>query len=448
MIHALLIAFALLASAQPILPPPAPPSTAPRAMAQISPDRCRASVDALVAFGTRHTLSETESDDRGIGAARRWVADQFRAAGDNVVVEFESFIQPAGRRIPEDTEIVNVVARIPGTSTAARHYVVLAHLDSRNSDPLDGEGDAPGANDDASGVALLIELANVLADKELESTIVLVATSGEEQGLHGARYHAEQAKAGKVDIRAVLSNDMVGDPGGPTDENGQERRAPLVVRIFSEGIPRNATDDDIARIRRLAGENDSPSRGLARYITEVGAKEENDIHGFMVFRPDRFLRGGDHTPSNELGFPAVRFTEVHENYDRQHQDVREEDGRQYGDLSEHVDENYIAGVARLNTAALVHLANAPSSPQNVRMVVADLSPNTLLRWDPSPEDDVAGYEIMWRDTVAHTWQYARDIGDVTEFDFPASKDNFLFAVRAYDKDGYRSPATFADAASE
>jgi len=452
MLTTLLMAAAI---SQPQLPPPPPPSLPGEVMAKVSPERCRETVDTLVGFGTRHTLSETESDTRGIGAARRWVAEQFRAAApeDNpgaIEVSFDRFTQPAGRRIPAPTEIVNVVARIPGSmpEAAGREYLVLAHLDSRASDGMDAESDAPGANDDGSGVAVLIELAHVLVDAELDSTVVLIATSGEEQGLYGARHYAEQAKKEGRDIRAVLNNDMVGDPGGPIDPDGTERRAPELVRVFSEGLPIGATTEEAAAIRRLSSESDSTSRELARAIAEISAREQTAVKPFLIFRPDRFLRGGDHTAFNEMGYPAVRFTVVHENYDRQHQDVREEDGVQYGDLPEHVDAEYLANVARLNAAVLVHLANAPSAPTNVRMLTAELSPNTTLRWDPSPEPDVAGYEVVWRDTISATWDWANDVGDRTEYTMALSKDNLFFGVRAYDSDGYRSPVVFATAAKE
>jgi uncharacterized protein (TIGR01244 family) len=424
-----------------------------RVMAAIEPANLRRHVDRLAGFGTRHTLSETESDRRGIGAARRWVAAEFERvtagagrAGDLAVrVEFDAHQVPAdGRRMVRDVEVVNVVCTIPGADPASRGrlYYVLAHLDSRASGANDFTSDAPGANDDASGVAALIELARVLSRERLDSTIVLMATSGEEQGLFGARLHAQAAKASGKDIRAVLNNDTIGDPTGP-------RTVTTEVRVFSEGLPLELLSQDperlaaaVRQIRNLGAESDGQSRQLARYIHEIGELHRAPVRAKMVFRPDRFLRGGDHTPFNELGFPAVRFTEIYDVYDRQHQDVRTEGGTRFGDLAEFVDAAYLAGVTRLNAIALVHMANAPSIPTNARIIVAELTNDSTLRWDASPEPDVAGYEIVWRDTVSHVWQHSQDVGNATEGTVTRTKDNSTFGVRSYDRDGYRSAAAF------
>jgi uncharacterized protein (TIGR01244 family) len=428
-------------------------------LAAIDPANLRRHVDRLAAFGTRHTLSETESDTRGIGAARRWVAAEFERvtegsgrSGDLAVrVEFDPHQVPAdGRRLVRDVEIVNVVCTIPGADPESRDrlYYVLAHLDSRASEANDFTSDAPGANDDASGVAALIELARVLSRERLDATVVLMATSGEEQGLFGARLHAQAAQAAGKDIRAVLNNDTIGDPTGPRTVKNE-------VRVFSEGLPLELLSQDperlsaaVRQIRSLGAESDGQSRQLARYIHEIGELHRAPVRAKMVFRPDRFLRGGDHTPFNELGFPAVRFTEVYDVYDRQHQDVREENGTQFGDLARFVDEAYLADVTRLNAIALVHMANAPSIPANARIIVAELTNDTTLRWDASPEPDVAGYEIVWRDTVSHVWQHVQDVGNSTEGTVPRTKDNSTFGVRAYDRDGYRSPVAFPVPARE
>lgn len=433
--------------------------TPDRVLAAIEPANLRRSVDRLAAFGTRHTLSDTESDSRGIGAARRWVAAEFERvtagsdrAGDLAVrVEFDAHHVPAdSRRLTRDAEIVNVVCTIPGADpvSRARLYYVLAHLDSRATDPNDSASDAPGANDDASGVAALIELARVLSRERLDATIVLMATSGEEQGLFGARLHAQAAKAAGMDIRAVLNNDTIGDPTG-------SRTVKNEVRVFSEGLPLELLSQDperlsaaIRQIRMLGAESDGDSRQLARYIHEIGELHRAPVRAKMVFRPDRFLRGGDHTPFNELGFPAVRFTEVYDSYDRQHQDVRVENGTQFGDLARFVDEAYLADVTRLNAVALVHMANAPSIPSNARIITAALTNDTTLRWDASPEPDVAGYEIVWRDTVSHVWQHTQDVGNNTQGTVPRTKDNSTFGVRSYDRDGYRSPVAFPTPARE
>ena len=420
----------------------------------VSPDRLGADVDRLAAFGTRHTLSETESDTRGIGAARRWVMAQFEeaTAGTDARISFDAHtVEPDGRRIMREVEVVNVICELPGSMPAAagRLYYVLAHLDSRCLDPNDATSDAPGANDDASGVALLIELARVLARLDLDATVVLVATSGEEQGLHGASLHEDDATARGLDIRAILNNDTVGEPYGPYPRDG--RRGDWGddrVRVFAEGVPVEADAETLRRISRLGAENDSDARTLARFIWEVAALHELPVRPMVVYRNDRFLRGGDHTPFVRAGYPAVRFTAPFEEYARQHEDVRVENGIQYGDLPEYVEPVYLAGVTKLNAASLIHLANAPSVPGDARMIVAALTPDTTLRWTASPEPDVAGYEVVWRETTSPAWQYARDVGNVTEATIPLSKDNWLFGVRAYDHDGYRSPVAFPGAAAE
>lgn len=426
-----------------------------RVLAAVEPANLRHSVDTLAGFGTRHTSSDTASDVRGIGAARRWVKAAFEDAASAsgrsgelaVRVDFDSHTVPAdGRRILVDTEVVNVVCTIPGADPASRGrlYYVLAHLDSRATGANDAVSDAPGANDDASGVAALIELARVLSKERLDSTIVLMATSGEEQGLYGARYHAQAAKSRGADIRGVLNNDTIGNPLGA---DGREERTK--VRILSEGLPLEvlAMDPDrlatfVRQARMLGSESDGISRQLARYVHEIGELHRAPVRAILVFRPDRFLRGGDHTPFNELGFAGVRFCEVHEDYSQQHQDVRIENGVQFGDLARHVDAEYLADVTRLNAATLAHLANAPSTPVNARIIVADLDPDTTLRWDASPEPDVAGYEIVWRETTSPVWQESQDVGNATEGTVDLSKDNWIFGVRSYDRDGYRSPVAF------
>jgi uncharacterized protein (TIGR01244 family) len=432
--------------------------TPKQVMDSVDAQRMIDDVHTMSAFGTRHSLSETQSDTRGIGAARRWVRDQFREAiadsgkpdESKPFVEFDVHkIDADGRRVLEPTEIVNVLCTIPGSMPEARErrYYVLAHLDSRASDVMDAQIDAPGANDDASGVAALIELARVLAREELDATIVLMATSGEEQGLIGARLHAQQNAEG---IAGVLNNDMIGDPTGP---NGREDREH--VRVFSQGIPSEllSADEDelrsaLRRMRTYGGESDNSSRQLARFIHDVADLHKTNVQPMLVMRPDRFLRGGDHTPFDEMGLAAIRFCEVHESYDRQHQDVRTEDGVEYGDLAEHVDAEYLADVTRLNAVTLVHLANAPSVPKNARIIVADLANDTTLRWEACPESDIAGYEIVWRETTSATWDNAQDVGNATEGTVDLSKDNYFFGVRAYDKEGYRSPVAFPGAARE
>lgn len=430
--------------------------TPSRVMDAVDPDQVQMTIDQLVSFGTRHTMSETDSDTRGIGAARRWVKSQFESnikghgkEGENAPrVYFDSHtVEPDGRRITEPVEVVNVICEIPGVSPESRNrlYYVLAHLDSRASGANDSTSDAPGANDDGSGVAALVELSRVLSSEHLDSTIILMATSGEEQGLFGARLHAQQAIESGKDIRGVLNNDTVGDPTGVLpDQDGRKE-----IRVFSEGIPASILsleDDQIGsaarRLRLYGTESDSTSRQLARFIADVAKLHYTTVQPKLIFRPDRFLRGGDHTPFNELGMAAIRFCEVYENYDHQHQDVREEDGVQFGDLAEYVDAEYLADVTRLNAAVLVHLTNSPSSPSNARVIIADLTNDTTLKWDPSPEPDVAGYEVVWRDSTSPVWEHAQDVGNETEGTVLLSKDNWLFGVRSYDKQGYRSPVSY------
>ena len=461
----LLLTFALFASGCAQLVPGRPATATPPAQPQNvpagrPPDEVEAmlkeidrgnvqrTVDKLASFGTRHTLSDTGSSTGGIGAARAFITDELRRyAADPaarkdapLTVALETHHQAAdGRRITRDVDIVNVVAELPGSmpEAKARRYYVIGHYDSRATDANDATSDAPGANDDASGVAVVMELARVMSHHHYDATLVFMATAAEEQGLFGARAHAEAAKQAGLDVRAVLSNDIVGDPSSPRGPT-QDRQ----IRLFSEGLPAGASAERIAETRAVGAESDSPSRELARAIAEVAAWHATSVRPLLIFRHDRFLRGGDHSPFNELGFPAVRFTVVDENYDRQHQNVRVENGKQYGDLPRYIDAEYLAGVARLNAAALAHLANAPSSPPDVRILTAGLSVQTSLRWSRSPEPDVAGYEVLWRETTSPFWQYVRDAGPATELTLDLNKDNWLFAVRAYDKQGYRSPVAF------
>ena len=431
-----------------------PPAQASAILGSISADRLESDLQTLVNFGTRHTLSETESETRGIGAARRWIEREFqqiaassgRTGSEAIRVEMDRHrVEPDGRRITERVEVVNPMLIIPGSMPEARgrHYYVVAHYDSRASDPNDFTSDAPGANDDGSGTALTIELARVFAEHRFDATIVFMPVAGEEQGLFGSRLHAKNAKDRGVNIAGVLSNDTVGDPTSPDGNRYADR-----VRVFSEGIPVNATAEEAAAIRRLGAENDSPSRQLARFIAETGAWHGLDVQPALINRPDRFLRGGDHTGFNEAGYAAVRFCEYREDYNRQHQDVRIEDGVRYGDDAEFVDPAYLRDVAQLNAAALAHLANAPGAPGDARLIAAALADDTTIRWTKRPEPDVAGYEIMIRETTEHQWRTLADVGDVDEATVPFSKDNWFFGVRAYDGDGYRSVVAFPGAAKE
>jgi len=415
------------------------------AMDRIDPERAMQTVETLASFGTRHTLSGTESDSRGLGAAQRWLIQQLNDAGIPDATIEEIYLEKAPR-IPDGGRVSNVVAHIPGSDPGRRDQQVymLAHLDSRASDVMDSEIDAPGANDDASGCAVLFEVARSLAQDPPEMTTVYIFTGGEEQGLLGARFAASAAREAGADIRAVLSNDVVGDPSAPAGFKAEPGR----VRVFAAGLTPNMSDEDISRIRRYGMEADTPSRQLGRFVAETARLVDTGMTPLVIARTDRFLRGGDHYAFLETGFPALRFTEVQEDYTRQHQDIRTEDGVEYGDLVEHIDPDYMTRVARLNLATVMRVANAPSPPGRARLITAELTNDTTIRWDASPERDVAGYVVLWRDTTASDWQHTMDVGDVTEATLNLSKDNWFFGVRAYDADGYASPVVFPEAARE
>jgi len=434
------------------------PGPADDIVAAISPEHCRRTVDTLCSFGTRHTLSVTDDPTRGIGAARNWLKSEFdeiaKTSGGRMTVSLESFDVPKSAalpRLPGGATIVNVVAVLEGTSETARQrrYYVVGHYDTINGDRMDPNGDAPGANDDASGTAVVMECARVLAKHPLEATVVFLCTAAEEQGLVGAKLHAEAAATRGDVISGVLSNDIVGDPGVQYfDMKNGWSESRNHVRLFSEGLPRNTSAAELAEIRKLGQEGDSASRQLARYIFDIAEIESLPVRPVPIFRFDRFLRGGDHMAFNEAGFAGVRFTVPAEDYSRQHQNVTEKDGKPYGDVAAFVDAGYVADVAKLNAATLFHLASAPAAPKRVRMVTAKLEPGTTIRWEKSLEPDAAGYEVMWRKTTSPTWEGAVDAADATEWTSEASKDNYFFGVRAYDAAGFRSLVTFAGAAAE
>ncbi|MGI9106556.1 MAG: M20/M25/M40 family metallo-hydrolase [Pyrinomonadaceae bacterium] len=416
-----------------------------RILQEIDARNIERTVRKLVSFGTRNTLSAQDNPTRGIGAARDWLKSEFQKiaqnSGGRLTVELQSFEQPKAARIPEPTKITNVVATLRGTqalSSSGRTYVVSGHYDSMCTSPTDAVCDAPGANDDASGVAAVVEMARVMSEREFEATIIFMAVAGEEQGLLGATYYAEQAKQKGMAIEAMFTNDIVGNTLG-----GNGVRDRHSVRVFSEGVPSNETTEEGATRRGTGGENDSNSRQLARFIKEVGATYLPAFNVQMVYRRDRYLRGGDHIPFLERGFPAVRFCETNENYNHQHQNVRTENGLIYGDLPEFVDYPYIAQVARLNAASLASLALAPARPKDVALLTRRLTNDTDLQWTANTESDLAGYEIVWRETVSPVWTEARMVGNVTTYTVKGmSKDNYFFGVRAVDRQGNRSPVSF------
>jgi peptidase M28-like protein len=421
------------------------PSPALRAMLrEVDARRIQRDITALAGFGTRHTLSSQDDPNRGIGAARDWIYDQFQtyaaASGGRMTVAKQSFVQPPGPRNPNPVTVTNLVATLRGTQpeSADRVYVVSGHYDSRCTDVLNFTCDAPGANDDASGVAAVLELARVMAKRQFDATIVFMAVAGEEQGLFGSTFFAQQAKAQGMDVEGMFTNDII---GSSTSDKG--RRDPFTVRLFSEGVPTSETPQQAALRQSIGGENDGPSRQLARYVKEVGENSATGMHLRLVWRRDRYLRGGDHIPFLQQGYPAARFTEPAENFAHQHQDVRVEDGQQFGDLLEFVDFAYTARVARVNGAALANLAWAPTAPKEARIDTTRLTNDTDLTWKANPEPDLAGYEVVWRESTDPLWTHTIPVGNVTSYTIPdLSKDNVQVGVRAVDRNGYRSPVAF------
>jgi hypothetical protein len=445
---ALALAFPLSSAAQPQSQPAStaaePMPVDPRiaaALKQVSPERIRANIEKLASFGTRSTISAQDpaamTSGRGIGAARAWIESQFelysRDCGGCLQLNVQGFTEPAADRIPEPTQIVNVYAVLKGTDAedAKRIVLVTGHYDSRNSDILDPKGDAPGANDDASGAAVSLECARVLSKLKFPATIIFLTVAGEEQGLNGSSHFAKVAKEQGWNIEAVLNNDIVGG-----DKSAEQDHS--VVRVFSEGLPAAATEQEIRRIRGLGGENDSGSRQLARYIADVGRTYDAGVKPLLVFRLDRYLRGGDHYSFNQQGFTAVRFTEFREDYHHQHQNVRTENGIEYGDLPKFVDFDYVARVARLNAATLASLASAPAPPANVHLLTKDLENDSTLTWEASPGGLATGYEVLWRATTSPEWEHVQKCGNVQRATLKLSKDNVIFAVRAVDAGGHRS----------
>ncbi|CAN5230066.1 M20/M25/M40 family metallo-hydrolase [soil metagenome] len=409
---------------------------------EVSAKNIENSIRKLVSFGTRNTLSEQNNSTRGIGAARDWVFAEFQKisadCGGCLQVEKQSFEQPIANRIPQPTILTNVVATLKGTTNPERIYVVSGHYDSMCSSPIDAVCDAPGANDDASGSAAVLEMARVMSKYKFDATIIFMTVAGEEQGLLGATYFAEQAKINKTNIEAMFTNDIIG--GVTTQKNSADRQT---VRVFSEGVPSNETEQEATTRRGTGGENDSQSRQLARFIKETADIYSPKFAVKMVYRRDRYLRGGDHIPFLERGFTAVRFTEPNEDYDHQHQNVRTENDKFYGDTLEFVDFGYVANVAKINVASLARLAFAPARPKNVGMVTTRLGNDTELKWDAVAESDLAGYEIVWRDTTSAVWTNFLPIGNVTNHIIKnMSKDNYFFGVRAVDKAGNKSPVSF------
>jgi hypothetical protein len=400
-------------------------------------------VRKLVSFGTRHTMSDTLSTTSGIGAARNWIKAEFekysKASGGSLKVEFDTFIQPAdGRRVIKDAVLKNVLAILPGIDpTDNRVFIVSGHYDSRASQANDATSKAPGAVDDASGTAVTMELARVMSTQKYNATIIFVAAVGEEQGLYGAAHLAKRAKQEGWNVVAMITNDIVGNTyGGETDLKDNTS-----VRVFSEGVPVNETKQEGSLRISIGSENDSPAREFARYVKEVSERYVSQLNVKLIYRRDRYLRGGDHTAFSQEGFAAVRFTEMNENFDRQHQDVRVENGVDYGDMPDFADYNYIQKVCRMNLAVLANIAKAPAEPLNVGIVTSDLTNNTTLKWEAPKSKKPAGYYILMRETTSPFWEKKIYVTD-TKVTLPYSKDNYFFAVQSVDDAGHESSIIF------
>lgn len=437
-LFAALAVLALPARAAATPPPGGEQPLLREAAAAVDAGRLRADVARMVGFGTRHTMSDTVSDTRGIGAARRWVEAEFRAMAAacggclEVATPGETFTGP---RLPTPTEVVNVLAIQRGTSDPDRVVIISGHLDSRASDVMDFTSDAPGANDDASGVAAVMEAARVLSRHRFAATIVYAALSGEEQGLYGGQVLADYARAQGWRVEAVLNNDIIGNTrgqGGVMDNTH--------VRVFSEGTKATETPEQANRRRYNGGEVDSPSRNLGRFLDRLADLYLTNLDVVMVYRTDRYGRGGDQVRMLEAGYPAVRITEAAENYDRQHQDLRVEDGIHYGDVLEGVDFDYLAQVTRLNLVGLAALASAPPPPTEVSIEGA-VSPDTTVRWRAVP--GAVGYRVWWRATTDAQWRHSRWAGDATELTLTGVViDDWFFGVSAVSEHGFESPVVF------
>jgi hypothetical protein len=438
---ALLLSVPRGVAADPAAPPLDPAVS--DAIARISPAELQATDERLVAFGTRSTFSERSAPGRGVVAARGYLLARFRAiaAGTHgrMTVATDEYLQTAdpAKRVPRDVPIVSVVATLRGDDPSGRTYVMSSHYDSRDSDNDDGVADAPGADDNGSGTSAVLEAARVLSRVPLHATIVFACFDAEEQGLFGSAHLAQRFATEHVDIEGDLNNDIIGASVG---DDGIAR--PDVVRIFSEALP-PATNP--ARINAIGGENDSPSRELARFAKETGDAYATGLHGVLIYHADRFLRGGDHESFNAAGFPAIRFTEPVETFAHQHQNVRVENGVQYGDLLKFEDFNYLARVTRYNASVLASLALAPAPPK-VQILTRELTNTSTLTWAAVPR--AASYEVLRRATTDATWTSVATVVDTTSVGaaatvtIPFSKDDWIFGVRSVDAQGHRSVAAY------
>ncbi len=406
---------------------------------QVSADSLQQYIKTLVAFGTRNTLSNQTSQVRGIGAARKWVLDKFNQFASQTNGRLTAFIDtvtlpPDGRRVDRPVLLGNVVATLKGTDPAdKRVFIISGHLDNMRSSPTDSTGDAPGANDDGSGTAAVIECARIMSKQSFSATIIFVTVSGEEQGLLGANYMSEKAKKENWNIEAVLNNDIMGSNNSNETNIIDNTR----IRVFSEGLPAFETEKNAVNIRTLGLENDGKARQLARYVKEIGERYVENLQVVMIYRNDRFLRGGDHTPYVQRGYAAVRITEMNENYTRQHQNIRTENGIDYGDLEKHIDYEYMRKNTAMNLANLASLAKAPAMPDSVKMDVKRLGNSTSLYWNKPKTGNVKGYFVLIRETTSAVWQKKIFTAD-TNVILPYSKDNYFFAVQSVNETGNES----------
>jgi Peptidase family M28 len=414
---------------------------------EIDPGRIQATILRLTQFGTRHTASSQTDPVRGIGAATAWVYQQMQAiaatSSGRMTVQKQTFVQPVSNRIPVPTTITNVIATLQGTASPQRYYVMTGHLDSRVTDVLDFSSDAPGADDDASGVAAVLELARVFATRQFPGTLVFATVAGEEQGLYGSTFMAQQMAAAGADVQGMFSNDIV----GASQAWDGTKPDPRTVRLFVEGIPTNVTPAQISTMQAVGGENDGVSHQLGRFVQEAAPFELTGMKIRLIWRRDRYLRASDHVSFQGQGYPAARFTEPRENFAHEHQNTQVVNGVQFGDLIQFVDFDYVARVARVNAAALWSLATSPSTPKNV-VIHVTAPPNlagtnlTTLTWNANPEPSLAGYEVVSRETTSPDWTTAIPVGNVTTVTLNISKDNVQFGVRAVDQHGNRSPVGF------
>ncbi|HNJ29287.1 MAG TPA: M20/M25/M40 family metallo-hydrolase [Ferruginibacter sp.] len=406
---------------------------------EVSADSLKSYISTLVGFGTRNTLSTQTDPRRGIGAARNWVLAKFnefaRQSGGRLTAFIDTVtLQPDGRRVDAPTLLGNVVATLKGTDpNDKRIFLISGHLDNMRSNVMDRTGDAPGADDDGSGTAAVMECARVMSRQSFPATIIFVAVSGEEQGLLGASFMSEKAKKEGWNIEAVLNNDIMGS----NNSNETNIITNTRVRVFSEGLPAYETEKNAVNIRNLGLENDGKSRQLARYVKETGERYIDNLEVVLIYRNDRFLRGGDHTPYVQRGFAAVRITEMNENYTRQHQDVRTENGIRYGDLEEHIDYEYLRKNTAMNLCNLANLAKSPAMPDSVKMDVKKLSNSTYLYWKAPAVGKLKGYYVLIRETTSAFWQKKFFTAD-TEIRLPYSKDNYFFAVQSVNDTGNES----------